>query len=63
MFRVFQIVVRDGWESPPPSGGLESEILLGENFLPSEGNLRRSDFDDSNRFKAKNSFPWTLNIN
>ena len=47
----------------PPSGGLESEILLGENFLPSEGNLRRSDFDDSNRFKAKNSFPWTLNIN
>ena len=46
--RVFQIVVRGGariqW------GG--SEILLGENiFLPGKGNLRRSDFDDSNLFQ------------
>ena len=47
--RVFQIVVRGGariqWG--------ESEILLGENiFLPGKGNLRRSDFDDSNLFQS-----------
>ena len=28
------------------------EILLGEIFLPGEGNLRRSDFEDSNLFQS-----------
>ena len=32
MFRVFQIAARGGWEKPS-GGGLESEILLGENFF------------------------------
>ena len=31
-------------------------------FLLAKGNLSRSDFDDSNLFKAKNSFLWMLNI-
>ena len=42
--RVFQIVVRDG-------GGMESEILLGRDFLSSGENLR-SDFHDSNLFQS-----------
>ena len=29
-----------------------SEILHEETFLPGEGNLRRSDFDDSNLFQS-----------
>ena len=33
-------------------GGEGSEILLGEIFLPAEGNLRRSDFDNSNLFQS-----------
>ena len=46
MFRVFQIAVRGGWENPP-SGGLESEILLGAGvFLTGEGNLRKIAFDN-----------------
>ena len=32
--------------------GLESEILLGGGWLPGEGNLRRSDFNDSNLFQS-----------
>ena len=28
------------------------EILLGETFLPGEGNLRRSDFEDLNLFQS-----------
>ena len=40
---VFQIAAR-GWG--------ESEILLGEVFLPGKGNLRRSDFDDSRLFQS-----------
>ena len=28
------------------------EILMGEIFLPGEGNLRRSDFEDSNLFQS-----------
>ena len=39
---------------PPPSRG-ESEILPGGgggDFLPGEGNLRRSDFDNSNPFQS-----------
>ena len=28
------------------------EILRGEIFLPGEGNLRRSDFEDSNLFQS-----------
>ena len=43
-------MVRGGKNSP--SGG-ESEILLGRIFLPGKGNLRRSDFDDSNLFQNK----------
>ena len=52
MFRIFQKVVRGGWENPPPSGRLESEVLMWEIFLPGEENLRRSDFDDSNLFQS-----------
>ena len=37
----------EGGKFPPE----ESEILLGENFLPGEGNLRRSDFDNFNLFQ------------
>ena len=34
--------------------GGESEIFLGGGiFLPGEGNLRRSDFDDSDLFQRK----------
>ena len=33
-------------------GGGESEILLGGIFLLGKGNLRRSDFDDSNLFQS-----------
>ena len=44
--RVFQISVRGGG-GKSPSGG-ESEILLEGIFLPIEGNLKRSVFDDSN---------------
>ena len=33
-------------------GGVESEILPGGIFLPGEGNLRRSDFDNSNLFQS-----------
>ena len=40
---VFQIAVR-GWG--------ELELLLGEIFLPGKGNLRRSEFDDSNFFQC-----------
>ena len=47
--RVFQIVVRGGWGW---GGGWGSEILIGEIFLPGEGNLRRSDFDNSNLFQS-----------
>ena len=46
--RVFQIVVRGGGKVPPVRW--ESEILLGGIFLLGKGNLRRSDFDDSNPF-------------
>ena len=50
-----------GVVNPPQWMEGESEILLGEGgiFLPGEGNLRRSDFDDSTVrtcLKAKNSF-------
>ena len=31
----------------------ESEILLGENFLPGDWNLRWSDFDNSNLFQSQ----------
>ena len=40
-----------GWGKIPPSEG-ELEILLGEIFLPGDGNLRRSDFDNSNLFQS-----------
>ena len=49
--RVFQIVVRDGGTKSPPTP--ESKILLGRGyFLPAEGNLRRSGFDDLNIFQS-----------
>ena len=57
-YRVFHIV-------PPPSrrgGGIENFTEVGI-FLPGERNLRRSDFDNLNFFKAKNSFLRILNIN
>ena len=38
-----------GWGGFPQQG--ESEILLGGG-LPGEGNLRKSDFDDSNLFQC-----------
>ena len=51
MFRIFQKVVRGGWENPPQwEVGIES--FTGEIFLPGEGNLRRRDFDDSNLFQS-----------
>ena len=49
MFRIFQAALRGGWENPP-SGGLELEFYWGGIVLPGEGNLRMSDFDDSNLF-------------
>ena len=51
--RVFQIAVRGLGLYVPPSGG-ELEILPGRGgiFLPGEGNLRRSDFDNSNPFQS-----------
>ena len=39
-------------EFSPVVGGGGSEILLGGIFLPGKGNLRRSDFDDSNLFQS-----------
>ena len=39
-------------------GGIED--LLEGIFLPDERNLRRSDFNDSNLFKAKNSLLWIM---
>ena len=48
--RVFQIVVRGGGKVPPVTW--ESKILLGGIFLLGKGNLRRSDFDDSNPFQS-----------
>ena len=40
---------REG-KSPPPVGGIENFTGAGE--LPAEGNLRRSDFGDSNLFQS-----------
>ena len=53
---VLQIAVRGagGGDRFSPVGR-RSEILMGGgiyNFLPHEGNLRRSDFDDSNLFQS-----------
>ena len=48
--RVFQIVVRGGGKVPPVRW--ESKILPGGIFLLGKGNLRRSDFDDSNPFQS-----------
>ena len=53
-YRVFQIVI---------SVGGESKILLGEIFLPSGENLRRSDFGNTNLFQSEKSILWVLNIN
>ena len=54
--RVFQIVARGGEDS---LSGWESETLLGRIFLPGEGNLRRSDFGDSNLFSIAFCEYWT----
>ena len=45
---VFQIDLRDGGN--PPSG--EMRNFAGEIFLLDGGNLKRSDFDDSNLFQS-----------
>ena len=54
-FRVFQIVIESevgggGREFSPVGGGIRN--LTRGNFLPGEGNLRRSDFDNSNLFQS-----------
>ena len=51
IYWVFQIVVRGSWAAVNPSP--DWEILLGGDFLLGEGNLRRSDFDNSNLFQSK----------
>ena len=67
IYWVFQIVVRGSWAAVNPSPELEIFFLGGGGgvfffgggiFLLGEGNLRRSDFDDSSliQAKAKNSF-------
>ena len=50
--RVFEMLVRGG----------ENRKFYWRD-LPSEGNMRRSDFDNSNLFQTKSSFLWILNIN
>ena len=62
--RVFQIVLRNGENSPLPSGSggdgggrgsRGTELLLGlgwGSFSSGGGNLRRSDFDHSNFFQS-----------
>ena len=56
--RVFEIAVRGvcvcggGGEGGVGWGKGVLEILLGEIFLPGEGNLRRSDFEDLNLFQS-----------
>ena len=50
MFRVFQIAIRSGWKNPPQWGVGIGNFTEGGFFLPGAGNLRRSDFDDSNLF-------------
>ena len=55
--RVFQIVVRGEGKSlsplPPTSQGGIRNFTGGRGiFLPGEGNLRRSDFDDLNLFQS-----------
>ena len=53
MFRVFQIVLRGGLENIPSGGvGIRNITEGGGIFLLGEGNLRRSDFDDSNLFQS-----------
>ena len=60
IYWVFQIVVRGSWAAVNPSPELEIFFFWGGGgiFLLGEGNLRRSDFDDSSliQAKAKNSF-------
>ena len=51
LYRVFQIAVMGGGRVNPPQWG-KSEILLAGIFLPGGGNLRRSDFDDSNLLQS-----------
>ena len=41
-----------GGENPPMGEGGGIRNFTGEIFLPGEGNLRRSDFDDSNFFQS-----------
>ena len=49
--RVFQIVVRDRRKFPTEGGTGIKNFTMG-GFLLGEGNLRRSDFDDSNLFQS-----------
>ena len=49
---VFEIVVRGGWgDKFPPHFGGNQKFCWGK-FLPGGGNLRRSDFNDSNFFQS-----------
>ena len=52
LFRVFQIALSGGWENLTQPL-LDLEILLGEIFLPGEGNLRRSEFGNLNHFQSQ----------
>ena len=51
--RVFQITVKGlGLYVPPQLGRIGNFTKGGGIFLPGEGNLRRSDFDNSNPFQG-----------
>ena len=54
MFRIFKIAIRSGWENPPQWGFGIGNFTEGGGGggLPEAGNLRRSDFDDSNFFQS-----------
>ena len=53
MFRFFQIALRGGWENPLKwEVGIENYTGWAGIFLLGEGNLSRSDFDDSNVFQS-----------
>ena len=49
--RVFQVAVRDRGKFSSVKGELEILQGVGWIFLPCEGDLRRSDFDNSNLFQ------------
>ena len=50
--RVFQITVKGLGLYVPPQWGRIGNFTKGGIFLPGEGNLRRSDFDNSNPFQG-----------